>query len=202
MSDFKSIQALLEKYWEGETTLEEERLIKGYFASDEVDVRLKPFAPMFQAFREEQTVQLNKGKVVPIRPQMYWAAAASIAILLAAGVWWMFSRPDDVTIIADKKQTPVEQPTQNTPPERDLVPNNPVIAQTAISSPKRVFQVKRRVAKMVTKPAINAEEVAAMEEIKAALALVSSKIRKGRTEAAKGAIHLESVDKIFKKKVG
>ena len=41
-----------------------------------------------------------------------------------------------------------------------------------------------------------------MEEIKAALALVSSKIRKGRQEAAKGAIHLESVDRIFKKKVG
>ncbi len=39
-----------------------------------------------------------------------------------------------------------------------------------------------------------------MAEIKAALALVSSKIGKGRREAAKGAIYLENVDKIFKKK--
>jgi hypothetical protein len=40
----------------------------------------------------------------------------------------------------------------------------------------------------------------AMEEIKAALALVSSKIRKGRQEAAKGAVHLETVDIMLKKK--
>jgi len=39
-----------------------------------------------------------------------------------------------------------------------------------------------------------------MAEIKAALALVSSKLKKGRQEAAKGASHLDNVDKIFKKK--
>ena len=42
----------------------------------------------------------------------------------------------------------------------------------------------------------------AMEEIKAALALISSKIGKGRREAAKGAEHLDAVDKIFKKSAG
>jgi hypothetical protein len=199
MSDYHNIQALLEKYWAGESTLEEERQLKGYFASGNVDERLRQYSPLFQAFREEKAVQLNKNKVVPIRPQMYWAAAAAVAILIAASTWWLFSKPGETIIVADHKK-PVEQ--QQEVPNTATQPETTVIAQTQTPPPKPMVRQKRAIAKKDKAPVINAEEVAAMEEIKAALALVSSKIRKGRHEAAKGAAHLESMDRIFKKKEG
>jgi nitroimidazol reductase NimA-like FMN-containing flavoprotein (pyridoxamine 5'-phosphate oxidase superfamily) len=49
-------------------------------------------------------------------------------------------------------------------------------------------------------PQERAEAEKAYAEVKAALALVSSKLNKGRTEAAKNLNHLESLDKVFKKK--
>ncbi len=202
MSDLKQIQALLEKFWEGETTLEEERQLKGYFSSERVDASLKQYAPMFQAIRDEQAVQLNKPKVTPLRPQQYdwkgWAVAASIALLLAAGAWWLFSTPVESTIVADKQ--PVEQPKES--PEKSIKPEQPFVAQTETTKSRQVFRHKKNRIKQEKPPSINAEEEAAMEEIKAALALVSSKIRKGRQEAAKGAEHLEAIDKIFKRKEG
>ncbi len=199
MSEFNDIQTLLEKFWEGETSLEEERLLKSYFATGNVDARLLQFAPLFQAIREEQTVQLNKAKLVPIRPQMYWAAAASIAILLAVGTWWLFSKPETTTVLAHQPVMVAPQTTH----QPIVEPEKQVLAQAQHPSPpKRKINPKSTKSPKVVVAVIDAEEAMAMEEIKAALALVSSKIRKGRHEAAKGATHLESVEKIFKKKEG
>lgn len=204
MRDFNDVQTLLEKYWEGETTLEEERQIKGYFAAGNVDERLLQYAPLFQALKEEQAVQLTKAKTAPIRPQMYqwqgYAAAASVAILLAAGLWWAFSKPVDAPVMANQDKPVIEPPVNA--PEQIAEPNAKVLAAIQPETPKRSAHPKRVNHKKDKAPELNAEEEAAMAEIKAALALVSSKIRKGRQEAAKGAVHLESVDRIFKKKEG
>lgn len=200
MSDYNDIRALLGKFWEGETSLEEERQLKSYFTTATIDERLLKYAPLFQAFREEQALQMNKSKVVPLRPQQYqwrsWAVAASIVMLLSAGLWWLFSAPVEPTIIADKPNA--ELPNNNVVETKNPEPVITTLAAIEKPTPKRKFSQKRR----APKPKISPEEAAAMEEIKAALALVSSKIRKGRREAAKGASHLEEIDKIFVRKDG
>lgn len=204
MSEFQDIQALLDKFWEGETTLEEERRIKGYFATGIVDERLARYAPLFQAVKEEQAVQLRKSKTVPIRPQMYqwqgWAIAASIALLLAAGAWWMLSTPPSTGFVAE---TPTPVPSRENQDQPAPPPTKPLLADAKIEQPRRIAHHPKHAA--IKKPKANeidAEEAAAMAEIKAALALVSSKIKKGRQEATKGTSHLEDVDRIFKKKEG
>ncbi|MBK8428400.1 MAG: hypothetical protein IPL27_21650 [Lewinellaceae bacterium] len=93
MLHLEHIEALLEKYWEGDTTLEEERLLKTYFASSEVADSLRQYAPLFQVFREEQSVQFSKkATATVIKPVQYnwkpWAVAASVALLMSAGWWW------------------------------------------------------------------------------------------------------------------
>lgn len=206
MYEYHDIEALLEKYWEGESTIEEERLLKGYFAQGEVDERLAKYAPLFKAIREEQAVQLQKAKVVPVRPQMYqWAAAASLALLLSAGLWW-FSRPGPVAPMANTTPTPAELSPKPDTNENIVVPQAKVeqLAEVKVNQPRRLFKAaKARLAHQKIKPVIiDAETEAAMAEIKAALALVSSKIKKGRREAAKSATHLEAMDKIFKKREG
>jgi len=52
--DYNHIKSLLDKYWEGDTTLLEEAELKMYFSSNQVDEKLKPFKSLFQFFREER----------------------------------------------------------------------------------------------------------------------------------------------------
>lgn len=201
MNQVNDIQALLDKYWEGETSLEEERLLKQYFSGNQIDPRFQTEAPLFQAIREEQAVQLVKPEVKPIRPVMYdlrvWAAAASVALGLFAG-WWMFSKPEPPTMANRIPETTVPAPDTPQVKEAPLVKVQTLMAEVPVSKPA----IKKRPKTIRQKEKIDPEAEMAMEEIKAALALISSKIGKGRREAAKGAEHLDAVDKIFKKSAG
>lgn len=198
MNKVSDIQALLDRYWEGETSLEEERLLKSYFNSGNVDEHLLRIAPLFQALQREQSVQMTTSKVVEIRAHRFswhgWAAAASVALLITAGFWWW-----------SKSQHPaVEQIVQTNAPPQEAVTVLPKVAEPVQEAPAvaGIVQEKplHKKGKQVirSKPAVDPEAEKAMEEIKAALALVSSKIKKGKHEAAKGALYLEEVDKLFK----
>lgn len=204
MKNFSDIQALLDRYWEGETTLEEERVLKAYFASGQVDERLHAIAPLFQALHEEQSVQYAKTKVAELRPAVVhfvWqklAAAASVALLLAAGWWWTSKETPVSEQVVQQQTFTVPQPA--VPPEKIVEPENSKAEPEKAAPPVLAKKTYPKRKKPATAKPLNPETEEAMEEIKAALALVSSKIRKGREEAAKGAVHLENVDKIFKKK--
>ncbi len=202
MKNFSDIQALLDRYWEGETTLEEERLLKEYFNSGHYDARFRNEAPLFQALRAEQNVQLVPSpKIVPLRPTVYsWknmAAAASVALMIGAGAWWWSTQGTDIQeqIVVQQQMPPQDTPGVQTPK------NHPTLATRLVDAPKTATPPKKRPRKAVRETqSVDPEAEMAMEEIKAALALVSSKIRKGRHEAAKGAVHLENVDIMLKKK--
>lgn len=205
MKNFSDIQALLDRYWEGETTLEEERILKAYFGSGEVDERLHAIAPLFQALREEQNIQYAKTRTAPLKPVMFnWqrlAVAASAALLLSAGLWWWTGKEKQATEYVVHQPAP--ETRQDTQLKSNALPetNEKSTAPTEVTHPKVAAKepAKKRKKAELPKPkteAIDPETEAAMEEIKAALALVSSKLKKGKQEAVKGAIHLENVEKI------
>lgn len=192
---YEEISALLDRYWEGESSLEDERAIKAYFQSGMVDERLATVAPLFQAIKQEQALQYtSKAKSASMRPQMYhWAIAASVALLIGAG-WWML-----------RDTAPQGNPTElaTTKPQKDAVPQHAQPIETKPESPtalpkevlaERPAPKKKRKPKAQADPEIDPETAQAMEEIKAALALVSSKLGKGRSQAIKGALYLESVE--------
>lgn len=54
------INQILDKYWEGESTLQEEQEIKSYFASGHIADEHKAFAPMFGLFTMQQKDSYNK----------------------------------------------------------------------------------------------------------------------------------------------
>ncbi len=60
--DYNNIKQILEKYWEGETSLQEENLLQEYFNSDDVVEELKDVQPMFQYFKVEQTTRIENPK--------------------------------------------------------------------------------------------------------------------------------------------
>lgn len=59
--DYKYIEQLLERYWECQTTLEEESILRTFFAQDNVPVNLLPYRQLFLAEHEEsQAVKLDE----------------------------------------------------------------------------------------------------------------------------------------------
>jgi hypothetical protein len=99
------MKALIEKYFNGETTLEEEAQLKAYFRNGEVDETLRQYAPLFRYLEQEKaqlldsdfdqklTARLQKGAtVVGMRPwQRQLLRVAAVGILLA-GLFLLFQR--------------------------------------------------------------------------------------------------------------
>jgi hypothetical protein len=158
-----NIAELLDRYWEGETTLTEEQALKEYFASGAIRPEHQQFAPLFEGLAAQKAVQspvaAPKLQVVSTkrRPLWRWAVAASVAMLLSAGVWQL--------------QQSMRHNAEQAAAER------------------RLFEDTYT----------EAEALQAAEEIKAALALVSRKMKKGNSTAAKGLKKVEVVDQYFKK---
>ncbi|MCC6726384.1 MAG: hypothetical protein IT258_17890 [Saprospiraceae bacterium] len=96
------MKALLEKYFDGETSLEEEAQLRAYFNSEAVDDELKMYQPLFQHFTQEheqalpddfderlfQQLEPAEAKVVKMRtwPRQLLRIAAVGAVLLVAMV--------------------------------------------------------------------------------------------------------------------
>ena len=80
------IDNLLDKYFEGETTAEEEQILRDFFRSADVPERLADCKPLFAYFDTEIRKTQSIGNVQPKRRHLfYWAAAASV--LLVVGIW-------------------------------------------------------------------------------------------------------------------
>jgi hypothetical protein len=80
MTNFENIKALLDKYFAGETTLEEEDVLKKYFTGEHVDEQLKTYTPLFQFFTHER--KLTMTKTTAFKP------ASSLKILRGGNNWW------------------------------------------------------------------------------------------------------------------
>ncbi|MEZ4918048.1 MAG: hypothetical protein R2792_02990 [Saprospiraceae bacterium] len=200
MKNIHQIDAILDKYWEGESSLEEERVLQSYFRSGNVAAHHLPFAPMFQAFREDQELEMAPPRIAPMRNYRLYAAAAAVLLLICASIWWM--QPDPVLVKQPVAHTEKPVTTPNTQPVEQQANIEPEKTQPAIaiaaSPTKPKFKLKR---KKHTEPAAVAtaepspeEAELAREEIKAALALLSSKLGKGRSKAAKGLNEVEHLD--------
>jgi len=82
--EFNNIEKLLEGYFEGTTTVAEEKMLREYFMKEDVPLHLKNYAPMFQYFsvaKEERFV-----KQLPLKPRknsyLKWISVAAVGILV------------------------------------------------------------------------------------------------------------------------
>lgn len=92
--ELHKIESLLEKYFEGATTIAEEKELSAYFSSSDVAQHLEPYRPMFGYFsiaREQQfepkvPLQSKKRKTVA-----WLSVAASVVVLISAGTFAYFN---------------------------------------------------------------------------------------------------------------
>lgn len=88
----KNIDQILAKYWEGETSLEEEKILKDYFQSGNIADEHKKYNDLFVFFGQESEVKYTKTNVRkkavhrPLRMRLPGVAAA-VLIFLMAGIW-------------------------------------------------------------------------------------------------------------------
>jgi hypothetical protein len=57
----KEIKLLIHKYYEGETTLDEEKILKSYFSSGEVDAQFSEHIPVFEYFKQDSLKKTSAG---------------------------------------------------------------------------------------------------------------------------------------------
>ena len=108
MKTYEEISKLLELYWEGETTIEQEQSISEYFAQGNVDNRIAEYAPLFEHFNmmkaevskrpipdfkdEAPAERTPNGTVVrDFRIRTVFMRVAAAAIILLGAVWLMQS---------------------------------------------------------------------------------------------------------------
>ena len=93
--EYKMISELLEKYWGGETTLQEEADLRDFFSTPHADLPLDLLeaAPLFQYLHVEAEKQpewpAEETKVVRLSPFRHWMKYAAI-FLMAAGIGYTF----------------------------------------------------------------------------------------------------------------
>lgn len=95
MNLHKKIELLLQHYFEGKTTLEEERELAAFFSSGDVPDHLKKYRPLFRMYSKEAVItapeemQLSESNIPWYRQE--WvrrlAVAASVLLLITAGLF-------------------------------------------------------------------------------------------------------------------
>jgi CHASE3 domain sensor protein len=107
--EFSKIEELLEKYFEGETSITEEKELKNYFSSPNVAKHLEQYKPLFGYFemakeqtfarevsRIEEELQVSNGMLeldnTNKKRKIAWLSiAASVVVLLGVGTYTYFN---------------------------------------------------------------------------------------------------------------
>jgi translation initiation factor 2 beta subunit (eIF-2beta)/eIF-5 len=115
------ISNLVNKYFEGETSVDEEAIIKQYFAQDNIDASLRQYKMLFTVYNNAGKLKYNKelslrkeAKIVDInstkKPVFTWLRGAAAAAVLTIGSYVAFQNynptPSNIQL-----QTSIEKPT-------------------------------------------------------------------------------------------
>lgn len=120
---YNEIKELLDKYFDGETSLEEENRLRTYFTQEDIAETLRPYQPLFQFFTAEREITLGKdfdrqllekidAKPRPkpmIRRLNTWVVRVAALVALAVGLWMIYPetpQPEEVAAIDWSKYEP------------------------------------------------------------------------------------------------
>lgn len=85
---------LINKYFEGKTSLEEEKLIRDYFQTGKISSEHEAYTPMFAAFAEEKEIKYRakqqKKRRFTLSTIFYTGSSVAAVILLS---FWLFGSP-------------------------------------------------------------------------------------------------------------
>ena len=130
--DYKYIEQLLDRYWQCETSLEEEQILRAFFQQNDIPAEMSQYQPLFAYVNEEKQTDVlgedfdekmlsligeePKAKVISIRQRLMplFRAAAVVAIVLTLGNALQVAflpKEDASSVVATGIQKPSEGPS-------------------------------------------------------------------------------------------
>jgi hypothetical protein len=91
--DLQTIEILLEKYFEGTTSIAEEKQLKAYFSSQDVAPHLEHYRNLFGYFKAEKEIEFDKK--LPLQPSkqptVKWIGIAASFVFLFGTAWFFLN---------------------------------------------------------------------------------------------------------------
>ena len=108
MTNIDDIDQLLEKYFEGESSLDEEKTLRQYFSQGNVAKEYMQYKPLFVYLNNEHSASTipntiekqNVNKRISLKQVLKLAVAASVAIFLYVGISYKYQKMTDNQTIA------------------------------------------------------------------------------------------------------
>ena len=100
------IAGLLEKYWQADTTVEEEKILAEYFRGPDIPPEWEPYRDIFTFYEEERQIKMPSGIVIPrpVHRMAWWAAAAVIILGLGLSLFFREAPPPGMKDTYDDPQ--------------------------------------------------------------------------------------------------
>ncbi|OXB25215.1 hypothetical protein B0A80_02025 [Flavobacterium tructae] len=150
--EFNKIEDILEKYFQGETTIAEENQLKEYFSSPDVAQHLEQYKPMFGYFsqvkeqKSMQTIPLKTKK----RKVAWLSIAASAVVLLGIGTYFYTSEKNATPVTAQSELGTYDDPEEAlaaTQKALALLSNNVNVGIESVQYIKEYEQSKNKIFK-------------------------------------------------------
>jgi hypothetical protein len=114
------IKELLDKYWAGESSLEEESQIADYYHGSDIDSELLQFKPLFNFYRDEKKVELERSieSMLPKQEAKIFtinrvrAVAATLAIIVASVFGFNYLQTNPITNNSVNATVEVQDPEE------------------------------------------------------------------------------------------
>lgn len=118
------IENLINKYFEGETSIAEENELKVYFSSTDVAQHLKQYQPIFGYFSQAKEQQFTQ--VIPLKTKkrnvvMWLSIAASVVVLLGVGTLMYLDSNDSSQFVSCNSEDDPEKVLRETQKALTLV---------------------------------------------------------------------------------
>ena len=92
--EYSKIKDLLDLYFKGNTTLDQEKSLRTYFNSEDVDDRLKPYTVLFNTFEKAAQDVFEGSLLIPEKTrfnQKWWLNIAAVMISIIGVAGFMYS---------------------------------------------------------------------------------------------------------------
>ncbi|WP_395058384.1 hypothetical protein [Flavobacterium sp.] len=96
--EFNKIEILIEKYFQGETSIAEEKELRSYFSSQDVAPHLEQYKAMFGYFTQSKKQEFVQEipQITKKRNVMWLSVAASVVVLLGVTTFLMINTNEPV----------------------------------------------------------------------------------------------------------
>lgn len=150
--ELNKIENILEKYFQGETSIAEENELKEYFSSSNVAQHLEQYKPIFGYF--SQVKEQKSTHEVPLQTKkrnVAWLSiAASAVVLLGIGTYFYMSEKNTTPVVAQSELGTYDNPEKafaETQKALALLSNNVNVGIESVQYIKEYEQSKNKIFK-------------------------------------------------------